>query len=119
MAVAVTPLRKAVLAVTAVLEVTVAATSKAIEWVPKARWVVDGRFWSSSGITAGASKTTNRINKWLLNTNADIRSEGMDMANGFLIHLVGEETAKAIKGVIELAAVGQGDDEYAAFFGLL
>lgn len=24
-----------------------------VEWVPKARWVVDGNIWTSSGITAG------------------------------------------------------------------
>ena len=22
-------------------------------WVPKARWTVDGKFWTSSGVTAG------------------------------------------------------------------
>lgn len=32
----------------------VAATSKTIEWVPKARWVVDGNFWTSSGVSAGS-----------------------------------------------------------------
>ena len=30
-----------------------AATDKSINWVPRARWVVDGNIWSSSGITAG------------------------------------------------------------------
>ena len=26
-----------------------------ITWVPKARWVVDGKIWTSSGVTAGKS----------------------------------------------------------------
>ena len=30
-----------------------AATDKSIEWVPRARWVVDGNIWTSSGVTAG------------------------------------------------------------------
>ena len=25
----------------------------AVQWVPKARWVVDGNIWTSSGISAG------------------------------------------------------------------
>ena len=24
-----------------------------IEWVARARWIVDGKFWTSSGVTAG------------------------------------------------------------------
>lgn len=31
-----------------------AATSDKIEWVAKARWVVDGNVWTSSGVTAGS-----------------------------------------------------------------
>lgn len=27
--------------------------NRAVEWVPKARWVVDGNIWTSSGISAG------------------------------------------------------------------
>lgn len=43
----------------------------------------------------------------------------MDMANAFLIHLVGEEVARTIRGVIELSARNQDDDEFAAFYGLV
>ncbi|KLO14256.1 class I glutamine amidotransferase-like protein [Schizopora paradoxa] len=71
-------------------------TSKSIEWVPKARWVVDGNYWTSSGVTAGA-----------------------DMANAFLQHIVGEETAKQIRGIIELSSREEGDDEFADFYGLV
>lgn len=27
--------------------------SERVEWVPKARWVVDGKVWTSSGVAAG------------------------------------------------------------------
>lgn len=43
----------------------------------------------------------------------------MDMANAFLIHLLGEETAEFIRGVIELSARNQDDDEFAAYYGLI
>ena len=33
-----------------------AATDKSIEWVPQARWVVDGNIWTSSGVTAGTHR---------------------------------------------------------------
>jgi transcriptional regulator GlxA family with amidase domain len=39
-----------------------------IQWVPSARWVVDGKFWTSSGVAAG-----------------------MDMMYAFLKHIYGEE----------------------------
>ena len=39
----------------------------------------------------------------------------MDMANAFLIHLVGEDVAIKIRGDVELNARGEGDDEYAHF----
>ena len=35
-----------------------AATDKSIQWVPKARWVVDGKTWTSSGVTAGVYHTS-------------------------------------------------------------
>ena len=31
-----------------------AATDKSIQWVPKARWVVDGNAWTGAGGAAGA-----------------------------------------------------------------
>lgn len=33
-------------------------TSEKIQWVAKARWVVDGKFWTSSGVTAGKDTST-------------------------------------------------------------
>ncbi|KLO14624.1 class I glutamine amidotransferase-like protein [Schizopora paradoxa] len=71
-------------------------TSKAIEWVPKARWVVDGNYWTSSGVTAGAN-----------------------MAYAFLVHIEGKEVAEALRGAIELSLKDADDDEFAEFFGLV
>ena len=41
------------------------------------------------------------------------------MANAFLVHLVGEETAQALSGLIEARAREAGDDEFADFYGLV
>ncbi|KAF8173771.1 transcriptional regulator [Mycena galopus ATCC 62051] len=73
-----------------------ATTPKDIEWVPEARWVVDGNVWTSSGITAGN-----------------------DMALAFLEHLVGPEAARHIRGSVEVVEVAAGDDPFAAFHGLV
>ncbi|PSR74738.1 hypothetical protein PHLCEN_2v9617 [Hermanssonia centrifuga] len=67
-----------------------------IEWVPKARWVVDGRFWTSSGVTAGA-----------------------DMGYAFLEQLVGHDIANFVRGIVELSIHKEGDDEFAEFYGLV
>ncbi|THH26711.1 hypothetical protein EUX98_g7478 [Antrodiella citrinella] len=55
-----------------------------IDWVAKARWTVDGNYWTSSGITAGEETTTRKI-----------------------------------RGFNELNISTEGDDEYAAFHGLV
>jgi transcriptional regulator GlxA family with amidase domain len=73
-----------------------AETSKNIHWVPKARWVVDGNTWTSSGVTAGA-----------------------DMGYAFLTHLAGPEFAIKARNTVELRAAAQDDDEFAEIFGLI
>jgi len=67
-----------------------------VTWIPKARWVVDGKYWTSSGIIAGC-----------------------DMAGAFLEHLVGEEVTSKIRGIAELSVRKEDDDEFAAEFGLI
>ncbi|KAJ6625892.1 class I glutamine amidotransferase-like protein [Mycena sp. CBHHK59/15] len=69
-----------------------------ITWVAKARWVVseDKKIWTGSGITAG-----------------------MDLAGGFLDHLVGRELGFAMRAFIELSAKDENDDEFAAYRGLV
>ena len=52
--------------------------STAVHWVKQARWVVDGRFYTSSGVTAG-----------------------MDMALGFIADRHGLDSAKAVADYTE------------------
>ncbi|CAE6491222.1 unnamed protein product, partial [Rhizoctonia solani] len=66
------------------------STSPAVQWVAKARWVVDGKFWTSSGVTAG-----------------------QDMAYEFLKTVTGKEFATAAKNAAELRATSADDDEFA------
>jgi hypothetical protein len=42
----------------------------------------------------------------------------MDMAHAFLKHLIGEENAKTIARLVELSPRAEGDDEFAAYYGL-
>ncbi|KAG8719157.1 hypothetical protein FRC08_003509, partial [Ceratobasidium sp. 394] len=74
----------------------VASTSKEVKWVAKARWVVDGNIWTSSGVTAGA-----------------------DMGYAFMKHVTGDEFATKVKNIVELHASGPDDDEFAEIFGLV
>ena len=48
-----------------------------------------------------------------------ILSTGADMANAFLVHLVGEDVAKVIRGIVELSVRASDDDEFAAYYGLV
>ncbi|KAJ7237718.1 transcriptional regulator [Mycena haematopus] len=74
----------------------VGATPKDIQWVPKARWVVDGNVWTSSGVTAGG-----------------------DMALAFVEHLAGPRAARFIRGTVEIREVTVEDDPFAEFHGLV
>ncbi|KZP14558.1 class I glutamine amidotransferase-like protein [Athelia psychrophila] len=71
-------------------------TPKDIQWVAKARWVVDGKFWTSSGVTAGA-----------------------DMAIAFVEHLAGPVIARRIRVGVEMSENTQEDDPFAAIHGLV
>ncbi|KAJ8515477.1 hypothetical protein ONZ45_g7088 [Pleurotus djamor] len=79
-------------------DVVEATKGDGIEWIAKARYIVndDKKIWTSSGVTAG-----------------------MDMASAFLDYLVGKETGDFIRGVVELRAKDDGDDEFAEYYGLL
>ncbi|KAJ7172969.1 class I glutamine amidotransferase-like protein [Mycena crocata] len=74
----------------------VAASPKDIEWVPLARWVVDGNVWTSSGVTAGS-----------------------DMALAFVEHLTSAKVARHLRGEFEIREVTEKDDPFAAFHGLV
>jgi len=56
----------------------VRASSNDVDWIKEARWVVDGKFYTSSGVSAG-----------------------MDMALGFVSDIYGKETAERIAFSIE------------------
>ncbi|KAJ7726944.1 class I glutamine amidotransferase-like protein [Mycena metata] len=79
-----------------VYRAVVAATPKDIQWVAKARWVVDGKFWTSSGVSAGA-----------------------DMALAFLEHLTDAKLARVVRGGMEIPEVTDQDDPFAAVHGLV
>ena len=75
-----------------------ATKDRPITWVPKARWVAndDKKIWTSSGVTAG-----------------------LDMAKAFLAHLTTEDYANEMANIIELRPCEEGDDEFAAVYGLV
>ena len=56
----------------------VASTNKNVNWVRQARWVVDGKFYTSSGVSAG-----------------------IDMALGFVADFFGQEKALEISNKLE------------------
>ncbi|KAL4260408.1 Class I glutamine amidotransferase-like protein [Pleurotus pulmonarius] len=70
-----------------------------IEWIAKARWVVNEddsrKIWTSSGVTAG-----------------------MDMTSAFLDYLIGKELSTSLRGIIELTAKGESEDDFAVYYGL-
>ncbi|KAJ7866453.1 class I glutamine amidotransferase-like protein [Mycena olivaceomarginata] len=74
----------------------VASTAKDIEWVPKARWVIDGNVWTSSGVAAGS-----------------------DMALAFLEHLAGAKLARQTRSIVEIPEVSSDDDPFASWHGLV
>ncbi|KAJ7634970.1 class I glutamine amidotransferase-like protein [Roridomyces roridus] len=74
----------------------VALVPKDVEWVPQARWVVDGNLWTSSGVAAGS-----------------------DMALAFVEHLAGPQVARVIRGIMEIPEVTEKDDPFAVFHGLV
>ncbi|KAH8916329.1 class I glutamine amidotransferase-like protein [Atractiella rhizophila] len=67
-----------------------------VNWVPEARWVVDGNVWTSSGVTAGA-----------------------DMALAFAEHLSTKEYAEGIRGILEVRHTQMDEDPFAKVHGLV
>lgn len=66
-----------------------------VNWVGRARWVEDGRWWSSSGVSAGT-----------------------DMMIGWIEHLWGVELARDITVALEWTRTARDDDEFAQLYGL-
>ncbi|WP_231503619.1 DJ-1/PfpI family protein [Paenibacillus sp. 1-18] len=59
-----------------------------VDWIPNARWVVDGKFYTSSGVSAG-----------------------MDMSLGFISDQLGLEKAKQVANQIEYIWNSNKDDD--------
>lgn len=63
-------------------------TIPGVNWLPKARWTVDGKYYTSSGVSAG-----------------------MDMALGFVADRLGVEQARRISTLIEYTWNADKDDD--------
>ena len=93
-----------------------AGTDKSIKWVPKARWVVDGKTWTSSGVTAGVYYTSTPVYALCLRDGAIL---GIDMASAFLEFLAGKDYATSARIGLELIPNAQDDDPFAKIHGLV
>ncbi|CAI4212697.1 unnamed protein product [Parascedosporium putredinis] len=67
-----------------------------INWIAKARWVVDGNLWTSSGVSAGT-----------------------DMTLGWLEHLFGKNESERVRIYLEWNKLEQDDDPFAELLGLV
>ncbi|PQE06878.1 hypothetical protein CJF31_00010979 [Rutstroemia sp. NJR-2017a BVV2] len=66
-----------------------------VNWIAKARWVVDGNLWTSSGVSAGT-----------------------DMTLGWINHVYGRNESERIRIGMEWNALDQTDDPFAEIYGL-
>ncbi|KAI1770773.1 class I glutamine amidotransferase-like protein [Hypoxylon cercidicola] len=66
-----------------------------VNWIARARWVVDGNLWTSSGVSAGT-----------------------DMTLGWVEHLYGRDESERIRVMMEWNALNRTDDPFAAYYGL-
>ena len=67
----------------------VRSCSEKVDWIRKARWVTDGKFYTSSGVSAG-----------------------IDMTLGFIADVYGKDVAKQIAFRIEYKWVEDNNDDY-------
>lgn len=66
-----------------------------VNWIARARWVVDGKLWSSSGVSAGT-----------------------DMTLGWIGHQYGRNESERIRIMMEWNDLKQEDDPFADYYGL-
>ncbi|KAI0881360.1 class I glutamine amidotransferase-like protein [Annulohypoxylon maeteangense] len=66
-----------------------------VNWIAKARWVVDGNVWTSSGVSAGT-----------------------DMTLSWIEHLYGKNESESMRVQLEWNALNQTEDPFAAYYGL-
>ncbi|KAI0380335.1 class I glutamine amidotransferase-like protein [Hypomontagnella monticulosa] len=67
-----------------------------VNWIAKARWVVDGNVWTSSGVSAGT-----------------------DMALGWIEHMYGRNQSENVRNLMEWNSMNQTDDPFAEYYGLV
>lgn len=67
-----------------------------VNWIAKARWVVDGNLWTSSGVSAGT-----------------------DMTLGWIDHVYGRNESERVRLLMEWNALNQTDDPFAEIYGLV
>ncbi|KAI8964652.1 class I glutamine amidotransferase-like protein [Daldinia sp. FL1419] len=67
-----------------------------VNWIAKARWVVDGNIWTSSGVSAGTDMTLNWVE-----------------------HLYGRNESERVRNLMEWNAMNQTDDPFAEYYGLV
>ncbi|ETS81116.1 hypothetical protein PFICI_06118 [Pestalotiopsis fici W106-1] len=67
-----------------------------VNWIAKARWVVDGNLWTSSGVSAGT-----------------------DMTLAWIEHVYGRNESERIRIMMEWNALNQTDDPFAELYGLV
>ncbi|KAL7620135.1 hypothetical protein AAE478_009128 [Parahypoxylon ruwenzoriense] len=67
-----------------------------VNWIAKARWVVDGNLWTSSGVSAGT-----------------------DMTLGWIEHLYGRNESEKVRNIMEWNALDQTDDPFADYWGVV
>ncbi|RYP77501.1 hypothetical protein DL771_001074 [Monosporascus sp. 5C6A] len=67
-----------------------------VNWIAKARWVVDGNVWTSSGVSAGT-----------------------DMTLSWIEHLHGRNESERIRNLMEWVALNQTDDPFAEYWGVV
>ncbi|KAH7309643.1 class I glutamine amidotransferase-like protein [Stachybotrys elegans] len=66
-----------------------------VNWIPRARWVVDGKLWTSSGVSAGT-----------------------DMTLGWIEHVHGRNESERVRLLMEWNALDQEDDPFADYYDL-
>jgi transcriptional regulator GlxA family with amidase domain len=66
-----------------------------MNWIAKARWVVDGNLWTSSGVSAGT-----------------------DMTLGWIEHVWGFNTSESVRVAMEWNSLNQTEDPFADYYGL-
>lgn len=66
-----------------------------VNWIARARWVVDGNLWTSSGVSAGT-----------------------DMTLGWVEHMYGRNESERVRVMMEWNALNRTDDPFAGYYGL-